>query len=210
MYLNGAMGSLVPGVDFPAAGGCGVGWTGEGMGYVLYTYLGLDGEGWMGKVRVLDIMGGWRVDGRSWMGDSEEWNVRVSFRRKGSRGGGYKYSLFQWALSFLTISIYQLLYYNPADIISKSIYSTPYLPTYKVSISLHSPMAPLQISKTLPTTAAATTRMQFDPNSNSFPLRKDLPAIPGAPKGAAWFWGADDQVSQPTSASKIYIFQVVI
>lgn len=57
-------------------------------------------------------------------------------------------------------------------------------------------MAPLQISKTLPTTAAATTRMQFDPNSNSFPLRKDLPAIPGAPKGAAWFWGADDQLGR--------------
>jgi hypothetical protein len=107
-------------------------------------------------------------------------------------------SVFQCSLPFFlsTISYTQLLYYNPAEIISISIYSTL---TYKVSISLA--MSPpssaadrlLKLSNTL-STAGATTRMQFDPNSNSFPLRKDLPAIPGAPKGAAWFWGADDQV----------------
>ena len=40
---------------------------------------------------------------------------------------------------------------------------------------------------------ASTT---FDPNSTSFPLRKDLPAIPNAPKDAAWFWGSDDQLGR--------------
>jgi hypothetical protein len=34
----------------------------------------------------------------------------------------------------------------------------------------------------------------FDPNSNSLPKRSELPAIEGAPKGAAWFWGKDDEV----------------
>ena len=32
----------------------------------------------------------------------------------------------------------------------------------------------------------------WDPNSKTFPNRKDLPSIPGAPKDAAWFWGKDD------------------
>jgi hypothetical protein len=35
----------------------------------------------------------------------------------------------------------------------------------------------------------------FDPNSTKFPSRKELPDIPGAPKGAAWVWGEDDYVS---------------
>lgn len=36
--------------------------------------------------------------------------------------------------------------------------------------------------------------MHFDPNSNSLPKRSELPEIPGAPKGAAWFWGTGDEV----------------
>ena len=35
----------------------------------------------------------------------------------------------------------------------------------------------------------------WDPDASSFPMRKDLPSIPGAPEGAAWFWGKDDYVS---------------
>ncbi|MCJ1302276.1 hypothetical protein MMC08_005079 [Hypocenomyce scalaris] len=35
--------------------------------------------------------------------------------------------------------------------------------------------------------------MKFDPNSKSLPKRADLPEIPGAPPGAAWFWGEDDE-----------------
>jgi hypothetical protein len=35
----------------------------------------------------------------------------------------------------------------------------------------------------------------FDPKSNSLPKRSELEDIPGAPKGAAWFWGKDDEVS---------------
>lgn len=41
-----------------------------------------------------------------------------------------------------------------------------------------------------------TPTMQFDPNATSFPLRKDLPPIPGGPKDAAWFWGKDDQIGR--------------
>ncbi|PSK44719.1 hypothetical protein B9Z65_8928 [Elsinoe australis] len=32
----------------------------------------------------------------------------------------------------------------------------------------------------------------WNPNDASFPTRKELPAIDGAPKDAAWFWGKDD------------------
>lgn len=37
--------------------------------------------------------------------------------------------------------------------------------------------------------------MLFDAKSNSLPKRSELPDIPGAPKGAAWFWGKDDEVN---------------
>lgn len=37
--------------------------------------------------------------------------------------------------------------------------------------------------------------MIFDPDSDSLPKRSELPDIPGAPKGAAWFWGKDDEVT---------------
>jgi hypothetical protein len=39
--------------------------------------------------------------------------------------------------------------------------------------------------------------MLFDPDSDSLPKRSELPDIPGAPKGAAWFWGKDDEVLLP-------------
>ncbi|KAK0390062.1 hypothetical protein NLU13_3635 [Sarocladium strictum] len=37
------------------------------------------------------------------------------------------------------------------------------------------------------------TTMLFDPQSESFPKRTELPKIPGAPEIAAWFWGKDDE-----------------
>lgn len=39
--------------------------------------------------------------------------------------------------------------------------------------------------------------IKFNPNADTatLPKRVDLQAIPGAPVGAAWFWGADDEVS---------------
>lgn len=39
--------------------------------------------------------------------------------------------------------------------------------------------------------------LQLDPSSNKLPKRADLPDIPGAPKGAAWFWGEEDEVHTP-------------
>lgn len=36
--------------------------------------------------------------------------------------------------------------------------------------------------------------LPWDPNCTQFPSRKELPNIPGAPEGAAWVWGKDDQV----------------
>lgn len=40
------------------------------------------------------------------------------------------------------------------------------------------------------------TTIPFDPDSTSFPLRKDLPRIPGAPEDAAWVWGPDDFIGR--------------
>jgi hypothetical protein len=34
----------------------------------------------------------------------------------------------------------------------------------------------------------------LDPDATTFPLRKDLPLIPGTPEVAAWLWGKDDQI----------------
>lgn len=36
--------------------------------------------------------------------------------------------------------------------------------------------------------------MILDPNSNDLPKRSELPQVAGTPKGAAWFWGENDQV----------------
>ena len=36
----------------------------------------------------------------------------------------------------------------------------------------------------------------FDPDSSSLPSRHDLPKIPGAPSGAAWVWGSDDNLGR--------------
>lgn len=33
-------------------------------------------------------------------------------------------------------------------------------------------------------------------NATSFPLRKDLPKIPGAPEDAAWVWGEEDYIGR--------------
>jgi len=44
--------------------------------------------------------------------------------------------------------------------------------------------------------ADSTIPILFDPDATTFPLRKDLPRIPGAPEGAAWLWGKDDQIGR--------------
>lgn len=36
--------------------------------------------------------------------------------------------------------------------------------------------------------------MLFNPRAEQLPRRSELPTIPGAPIGAAWFWGPDDEV----------------
>lgn len=46
-------------------------------------------------------------------------------------------------------------------------------------------------SLTMEKTAAS---IPWDPNSTKFPTRKELPDVPGAPKGAAWVWGDNDNV----------------
>ncbi|KIX98790.1 uncharacterized protein Z520_05251 [Fonsecaea multimorphosa CBS 102226] len=38
--------------------------------------------------------------------------------------------------------------------------------------------------------------MHFDPSSTALPKRSELPSIPGAPDGAAWFWGKDDELGR--------------
>lgn len=36
----------------------------------------------------------------------------------------------------------------------------------------------------------------FDPDREDFPARHNLPTIEGAPEGAAWVWGKDDQLGR--------------
>ena len=38
--------------------------------------------------------------------------------------------------------------------------------------------------------------LPWDPNNTAFPLRKDLPKLPGAPEDAAWVWGQDDYLGR--------------
>jgi len=39
-------------------------------------------------------------------------------------------------------------------------------------------------------------KFPWNPDRSNFPSRKDLPKIPGAPDGAAWVWGADDNLGR--------------
>ena len=48
--------------------------------------------------------------------------------------------------------------------------------------------------KDLLTMEITATNIPWDPDSTKFPTRKELPEIPGAPKGAAWVWGDNDYV----------------
>lgn len=40
----------------------------------------------------------------------------------------------------------------------------------------------------------SSEQLPWNPDATRFPTRKELPKIPGAPEGAAWVWGKDDQV----------------
>ncbi|KAI9836237.1 MAG: hypothetical protein M1819_001574 [Sarea resinae] len=50
--------------------------------------------------------------------------------------------------------------------------------------------------KDLLTGDKTATAIPFDPESTKFPLRKDVPTVPGAPPGAAWVWGPDDNLGR--------------
>ena len=38
--------------------------------------------------------------------------------------------------------------------------------------------------------------LPWNPDNTSFPLRKDLPKLPGTPEDAAWVWGKDDYLGR--------------
>ncbi|KAF3914131.1 hypothetical protein AA313_de0207623 [Arthrobotrys entomopaga] len=44
--------------------------------------------------------------------------------------------------------------------------------------------------------ASQNNGIPWDPNSTSFPNRRDLPKIPGAPDDAAWVWGSEDYIGR--------------
>jgi len=50
--------------------------------------------------------------------------------------------------------------------------------------------------KDLVTGNRTATHIPWDPDCTSFPLRKDLPRIQGAPDDAAWVWGKDDFIGR--------------
>ncbi|KAL4956751.1 hypothetical protein BDW69DRAFT_202669 [Aspergillus filifer] len=45
-------------------------------------------------------------------------------------------------------------------------------------------------------TAQNPNEIPWNPDNSRFPSRKELPKIPGAPEGAAWVWGKDDQIGR--------------
>lgn len=51
------------------------------------------------------------------------------------------------------------------------------------------------ITQSCETAIHSKFEMKFDPSSQSLPKRSELPKIDGAPDGAAWFWGKDDEVT---------------
>lgn len=46
--------------------------------------------------------------------------------------------------------------------------------------------------------------LPWDPDLTKLPSRKNLPSIPGAPEGAAWVWGKDDQVRDKLGCCSSY------
>jgi hypothetical protein len=52
----------------------------------------------------------------------------------------------------------------------------------------------LNNNSTAISTAQAADQVPWNPNNAKFPCRKDLPKLSGAPEGAAWVWGKDDEV----------------
>lgn len=51
--------------------------------------------------------------------------------------------------------------------------------------------------------AQAADQLPWNPNSTSFPTRKNLPKLPDAPDGAAWVWGKDDEVCFPVISTHV-------
>ncbi|KAK2841641.1 hypothetical protein FQN49_006052, partial [Arthroderma sp. PD_2] len=53
-----------------------------------------------------------------------------------------------------------------------------------------------QILGLIDPTPKHSDELPWNPNDTKFPTRENLPDIPGAPKGAAWVWGKDDNVGR--------------
>ncbi|OQE07731.1 hypothetical protein PENVUL_c012G01811 [Penicillium vulpinum] len=45
-------------------------------------------------------------------------------------------------------------------------------------------------------TTQVANQLPWNPNNTKFPSQKELPNIPGAPDGAAWVWGKNDEVGR--------------
>ena len=62
---------------------------------------------------------------------------------------------------------------------------------------IQSIMSSSQVEMTLP----------FDPDSTTFPSRKDVPRRDDAPENAAWVWGKDDNVCKPIQVAHTMYLQ---
>jgi hypothetical protein len=49
-------------------------------------------------------------------------------------------------------------------------------------------------NSTIMSSTQVPDQLPWNPNNAEFPSRKDLPKLSGAPEGAAWVWGKDDEV----------------
>ena len=62
------------------------------------------------------------------------------------------------------------------------------------AISSHIDNKPPSNNPKMSSSVQIPNQLPWNPNNTQFPSIKDLPKLPGAPEGAAWVWGKDDEV----------------
>jgi hypothetical protein len=62
------------------------------------------------------------------------------------------------------------------------------------AISSHIDNKPPSNNPKMPPSIQIPDQLPWNPNNTQFPSIKDLPKLAGAPEGAAWVWGENDEV----------------
>ncbi|KAJ6091653.1 hypothetical protein N7467_003622 [Penicillium canescens] len=64
------------------------------------------------------------------------------------------------------------------------------------AISSHIDNKPPSNNPKMPSSVQIPDQLPWNPNNTQFPSIKDLPKLAGAPEGAAWVWGKDDELGR--------------